>query len=202
MTPTRAIMVGPLCSTTRSIALARVGRTAAMAAGRVSRERGPLPHPIQSGVSGESAPFFHSFFKFEARMYASAVWAAEFAETAMRYLIRQGRPILSTWMVWDRVKRRPAVVDGRELVGLSREEAEAAHGRLIGRNSGGDKRPASTGWRVFYSGILVNCRDEEDAKSLARELIKRRFRVSAETAEGVLPAQRIEPTQMKQWLAD
>jgi hypothetical protein len=134
-------------------------------------------------------------------MYASTVWAAEVAETAMRYLIRQGRPALSTWMVWDRVKHRPAVVDGRELVGLSREEAEAAHGRLIGRNSGKDL-PMSSGWQVTYSGVVVDCRDEEDAKRLARRLVGKGFRVSAGTIEGALPTRRVEPDQMTDWLLD
>jgi hypothetical protein len=51
-----------------------------------------------------------------------------------RYLIRLGSA-RNTWMVWDRVKRRPAVLDDRELVRLSRLEAETAVGHLIGRNS-------------------------------------------------------------------
>jgi hypothetical protein len=134
-------------------------------------------------------------------MYASTVRAAEFAETAMRYLIRQGQPSLSTWMVWDRVKRCPAVVDGRELVGLSREEAEAAHGRLIGRNSAKDL-PMPSGWQVTYSGVVVDCRDEEDAKRLARRLVGKGFRVSARTIEGALSAHRVEPDQMTDWLLD
>jgi hypothetical protein len=104
-------------------------------------------------------------------------------------------------MVWDRVKRRPAVLDVRELARLSRLEAEAAIGRLIGRNTGG-RLPMSTGWRVTYSGRIVDCRDEHDAKSLARGLTKRGFRVSAETIEEVSPARRIEPTQMNEWLAE
>jgi hypothetical protein len=88
-----------------------------------------------------------------------------------RYLVRQGRT-RSTWMVWDRVKRRPAVLDDRELVRLSRLEAEATFGRLIGRNSGGEL-PMSSRWQVTYCGRIVDCRDEHDAKLLARELIKR-----------------------------
>jgi hypothetical protein len=133
-------------------------------------------------------------------MYAYTVRAAEFAETAMRYLIRKGRT-RSTWMVWNRVQRRPAEVDGRELVGLSREQAEAAFGRLIGRNSGGGL-PLSSRWQVTYSGVIVDCRDEYDAKSLARRLVRKGFRVSARTIEGALPAHRVEPDQMTDWLLD
>jgi hypothetical protein len=42
----------------------------------VARMRAIAP-PIQSGVSGESAPFFHSFFKFEARMYSFAALSVD-----------------------------------------------------------------------------------------------------------------------------
>jgi hypothetical protein len=73
--------------------------------------------------------------------------------------------------------------------------------RLIGRNSGGEL-PMSSGWRVTYCGRIVDYRDEHDAKSLARELIKRGFRVSAETDEGAFAARRIEPTQIRAWLSD
>jgi hypothetical protein len=72
---------------------------------------------------------------------------------------------------------------------------------IAGQNPVG-QLPVSSGWRVTYSGRIVDCRDEPDAKSLARELIKRGFRVSAGTIEGVSPARRIEPTQMKEWLGE
>jgi hypothetical protein len=49
---------------------------------------------------------------------------------------------------------------------------------------------------------MVDCRDEPDAKSLARELLKWGFRVSAGTIEEAWPARRIESTQVKQWLAE
>jgi hypothetical protein len=132
--------------------------------------------------------------------FGSCQMGLSFAETAMRYLIRKGRT-RSTWMVWDREKRCPAEVDGRELVGLSRLEAEAAFGRLIGRDSGKDL-PMSSGWQVTYSGVVVDCRDEEDAKRLARRLVGKGFRVSAGTIEGALAAHRVEPDQMTDWLLD
>jgi hypothetical protein len=62
--------------------------------------------------------------------------------------------------------------------------------------------PMSSGWRVTYSGRIVDCRDESDAKALARELIKKGFRVSARTIEEVSSARHIEPIQMKEWLAE
>jgi hypothetical protein len=93
-----------------------------------------------------------------------------------RYLVRQGNPGRG-WLVWDRVKRGPAVVDGREVVRLSRENAYAAVALLDGPSVDGRKVPMPTAWQVIYSGIIVDCRDEQDAKSLAQELVRRGFRV-------------------------
>jgi hypothetical protein len=55
---------------------------------------------------------------------------------------------------------------------------------------------------VTYSGVVVDCRDEEDAKRLARRLVGKGFRVSAGTIEGALPTRRVEPDQMTDWLLD
>lgn len=59
-----------------------------------------------------------------------------------------------------------------------------------------------TAWQLNYSGIRVDCRDEQDAKSLARELVRKGFRVSAGTIEGAMAARRVEPDEMKDWLSD
>jgi hypothetical protein len=175
------------------------------------RARGPcLRTRIDQGTYGGNyrgiwTVFFTDLLKFEEHVRVDG-WAAGpswhwIALNGMaRYLIRQGST-QSTWMVFDRVKRGPAVLDDRELVRLSRSAAEAAIGHLIGQNSVG-QLPMSSGWRVTYSGRIVDCRDEPDAKSLARELIKKGFRVSARTLEEVSPARRIEPIQMKEWLAE
>jgi hypothetical protein len=40
--------------------------------------------------------------------------------------------------------------------------------------------------------MIVDCRDEQDAKSLARELVRKGFRVSAGTIEGAITARRVE----------
>jgi len=57
-------------------------------------------------------------------------------------------------------------------------------------------------WQLNYSGIRVECRDEQDAKSLARKLVRKGFRVSAGTIEGAITARRVEPDEMKAWLSD
>jgi hypothetical protein len=100
-------------------------------------------------------------------------------ETMQRYLVRQGNPGRG-WLVWDRVKRGPAVVDGREVARLSRENAYAAIALLDGPSVDGKKVPMPTAWQVIYSGIVVDCRDEQDAKSLAEDLVRKGFRVRLE----------------------
>jgi hypothetical protein len=75
------------------------------------------------------------------------------------------------------VKRGPAVVDGREVARLSRENAYAAIALLDGPSVDGKKVPMPTAWQVIYSGIVVDCRDEQDAKSLAEDLVRKGFRV-------------------------
>jgi hypothetical protein len=71
---------------------------------------------------------------------------------------------------------------------------------LNGPDFDSKKELTPTAWQVSYSGITVDCRDEQDAKSLARELVRKGFRVSAETIEGAVAARRIEPDQMEDWL--
>ena len=39
-------------------------------------------------------------------------------------------------------------------------------------------------WKVIYGSVSVPCKTERDAKLLARELVKKGHRVSAETLEG------------------
>jgi signal transduction histidine kinase len=116
-----------------------------------------------------------------------------------RYLVRQGNTGRG-WVVWDRVKRGPAVVDGRETARLSRQDAYVAIALLNGPSFDGKKVPTPSAWQVNYSGIIVDCRDEQDAKSLARELLRKGFRVSAGTIEGAIAARRVEPNQMEDWL--
>jgi hypothetical protein len=79
-------------------------------------------------------------------------------------------------MVWDRVKRRPAVVDGRELARLPLEDAYAADALLNGQSFDDTDVPMPSAWQLNYSGMIVDCRDEQDAKSLARELVRKGFR--------------------------
>ena len=58
-------------------------------------------------------------------------------------------------------------------------------------------------WVVEYGGGLsVECLNEVDAKKVARGLHKRHYRVAARTVEGVAPARRVEPVQIKDWLAE
>jgi len=117
-----------------------------------------------------------------------------------RYLVRQGNTGRG-WLVWDRVKRGPAVVDGRELARLPLEDANSATALLNGAGFDGKKVPMPSPWQLNYSGIVVNCRDEQDAKSLARHLVRKGFRVSARTIEGAIADRRVEPDEIEDWLS-
>jgi hypothetical protein len=118
-----------------------------------------------------------------------------------RYLVRQANAGPG-WLVWDRFKRGPAVADGREVARLPLEDANAAIALLNGASFDSKKVPTPSAWWVNYCGILVNCRDEQDAKRLARELLRKGFRVSARTIEGATRDRRIEPDEMEDWLSD
>jgi hypothetical protein len=74
--------------------------------------------------------------------------------------------------------------------------------RLSGQGFDNKEGPMPSAWQLNYSGIIVDCRDEQDAKSLARELVRKGFRVSAGTIEGAVAARRVEPDQMEDWLLD
>ena len=117
-----------------------------------------------------------------------------------RYLVRQGNTGRG-WLVWDRVKRGPAVVDGRELTRLPLEDANSAVALLSGAGFDSKKVPMPSPWQLNYSGIIVNCRDEQDAKSLALQLVRKGFRVSARTIEGAIAGRRVEPDEMEDWLS-
>lgn len=57
-------------------------------------------------------------------------------------------------------------------------------------------------WKVSYGSVSISCRTEYDAKLLARELVKKGHRVSAETLEGQSPARSIAAHQVPGWLLE
>jgi hypothetical protein len=119
-----------------------------------------------------------------------------------RYLARKGSAG-SYWMVWDRAKRGPALIDNRPLVQLSREAANAAVRSLSGENQDDDQiSQSATKWQVTYGGhVTVDCRDEHDAKMLAQRLVEKGYRISARTRAGLLPARIIEPYEIRAWVS-
>jgi len=117
-----------------------------------------------------------------------------------RYFVRQGNTGRG-WLVWDRVKRGPAVVAGRELARLPRDDANTAIALLNGASFDAKSLPMPSAWQLTYSGITVNCRDEQDAKSVARLLLRKGFRVSARTVEGAAAERRVEPGEIADWLS-
>jgi hypothetical protein len=117
-----------------------------------------------------------------------------------RYLVRQGNAGRG-WLVWDRVKRGPAVVEGRELARLPRDDANIAIALLNGASFDARSLPMPSAWQLNYSDITVNCRDEQDAKRLARLLLRKGFRVSARTVEGATASRRVEPDEIANWVS-
>jgi hypothetical protein len=102
-----------------------------------------------------------------------------------RYLLRRGS-LAGTWMVWDRLKHCAATRNGRELIRLSREEADAEFARLIGRDDRDPPEPSaipkpSAKWVIRYGGLTIECRDEHDAKKVAGDLYRKGHRGRAKS---------------------
>ena len=57
------------------------------------------------------------------------------------------------------------------------------------------------GWVVEYGPMSIDCRDEEDARRIARNLRRRRGRVVARTADGVSPRRWFEGEDLTKWLS-
>lgn len=55
-------------------------------------------------------------------------------------------------------------------------------------------------WQVTYGSVALPCRDETDARLLARELVKKGHRVAANTLANISPPRRIESHQIEAWL--
>jgi hypothetical protein len=56
-------------------------------------------------------------------------------------------------------------------------------------------------WVIEYGTLTVDCRDEEDAKRIVRDL-HRRARLIARTAYGVFPVRRLEGVDLATWLSE
>jgi hypothetical protein len=107
-------------------------------------------------------------------------------------------------MIWDRVTRGAASLDDRKLVRLSRDAAEAALARLLtpGKQSP-TRRSIEVGrWQVLYGHQVVDCRDETEAKVIARRLLKRRLKISARLVDGQMILWTVEGRdQLRAWLS-
>jgi hypothetical protein len=67
--------------------------------------------------------------------------------------------------------------NGSHATGCSRQSAPKRYlAPLIGESLDNKEVPMPSAWQLNYSGIIVDCRDEQDAKSLARELVRKGFR--------------------------
>ncbi len=57
------------------------------------------------------------------------------------------------------------------------------------------------GWVIEYGTLIVDCRDEDDAKCIVRSL-RHRARVIARTGYGVFPGKRLEGADLTMWLSE
>jgi len=57
------------------------------------------------------------------------------------------------------------------------------------------------GWVIEYGTLIVDCRDEEDAKRIVRGL-RNRARVIARTGHGAFPGRRLEGEDLTKWLSE
>ena len=99
---------------------------------------------------------------------------------------------------------KPGSNGSRELLlkAIGAEFAKRYLARLSGQSFENKEVPMPSEWQLNYSGTIVDCRDEQDAKNLARMLVRKGFRVSAGTIEGAVAARRVEPDEMEDWLLD
>ena len=118
-----------------------------------------------------------------------------------RFLIRAGSA--GDWMVWDRAARGPATINNRKLIKLSREAAEAAFVHLLStEDPSSTPAHAARHWQVLYEDEALDCRDEHEAKILARTLIKKGVRVSARLSAGDILLRTIAGRdEMREWLS-
>jgi len=82
--------------------------------------------------------------------------------------------------------------------GLAQETSIAATAYLAVR----ERAMLDKTWQVSYASVSIACKTENDAKLLARQLMKKGYRVRAETLEGQNPMRVIEPHHVAAWLLE
>jgi hypothetical protein len=106
---------------------------------------------------------------------------------------------------WDGLGPRYAgsrTLNNRKLIRLSREAAETALARLLSPEEPSTGRARLGQWQVLYRHQVIDCRDESEAKALARTLLKRRLRISARLIDGQTILWTIEGRdQLRSWLS-
>ena len=55
-------------------------------------------------------------------------------------------------------------------------------------------------WAIDYGNLVVECRNEADAKSLCKKLSERRNRLVARSVGGPFPSRRLEGDDLAIWL--
>ena len=120
---------------------------------------------------------------------------------SIRYLVRQAA-IDGQWMVWDRFQKRPARVGDRILSGLSLSEAKQELKQLEEASDDTPERSRAH-WQLVKAGaILIDCKNEEDARLRAKELDKTGTQLKVQVSQKGEVIGSIEGSLLKQWLRD
>jgi hypothetical protein len=104
-------------------------------------------------------------------------------------------------MVWDRLQRSPATLYGQKLTRLARNAAEAALVRLERCNGEPPTLDQET-WQISFDGNVVDCRDELDAKHVARNLVRRGYHVRAQSTDNDGSVRSIERGEIWAWVLE
>jgi predicted esterase len=106
-------------------------------------------------------------------------------------------------MVWDRVRRGPAVVGNRKLVGLSRDAAERALADLIAAKPvpSSPWLNAPPNWQIVFGHQIIDCSDEHEAKIVARKLTEKGTKVVAQMFSDGQVLRAMEAQDLRAWLS-
>lgn len=118
-----------------------------------------------------------------------------------RFLIRAGSA--ADWMIWDRIRHGPAVVGDRKLVGLSRDAAERALADLLTAKPVPNSPwlNALPKWQVVNGHQIIDCRDESEAKIVARKLIRMGPNIVARMTSDQQVLRAMEAYDLRAWLS-
>jgi muramidase (phage lysozyme) len=101
-------------------------------------------------------------------------------------------------MVWDRKRKGVARTKNKHLSNLTRSEAEEMLSVLEAQPDAAEREAE---WQVIYSGgLLVDCKDEPDARQVAKTLSERGIRVTVRTLSAGEVIEELTGSLLRAWL--